>query len=288
MTTSAPTVGWIGLGNIGLPMARRVLAAGLPLQVWARRRETAAPLVDAGASLAENPETLARACDVIATIVGGPDDVRDLHRRMAPRARPGTVFVDMTTASPGNARESGELAALAGAFAIDAPVTGGVAGATQGALTSFVGGDADALARARPVLEAFCKRIVPCGPAGSGYRMKLVNQTIVAGILLGLADGAALARAGGMSAPTVKDALGIGTASGVLFDSYLPRMVEPGGAVTFTLGMFRKDLGVAHDEAVACGSSTRLLDFAIATVDAACARHGERAGVQFLAAADPR
>lgn len=287
MTTSAPTVGWIGLGNIGLPMARRVLAAGLPLQVWARRRETAAPLVDAGASLAENPEALARACDVIATIVGGPDDVRDLHRRMAPRARPGTVFVDMTTASPGNARESGELAALAGAFAIDAPVTGGVAGAMQGALTSFVGGDADALARARPVLEAFCKRIVPCGPAGSGYRMKLVNQTIVAGALLGIAQGAALARASGFPPQTVKDALGTGSASGFLFDGYFVRMMESAGPVSFTLGLFRKDLTLAQAECAAHGLSTAFVDYAIAAVDRAAARHGEAAGVQVLADRDP-
>ena len=284
MTTPAPTVGWIGLGNIGLPMARRVLAAGLPLYGLGaqargrgadRRRRclvrgepgSPCPRLRRGRDDRRRPRRRPRA----APAHGSPraaghrvrrhdDGVAGQRARVRRTGRPRRRVRDRR---PGDRRGRRR---------------------TQGALTSFVGGDADALARARPVLEAFCKRIVPCGAAGSGYRMKLVNQTIVAGVLLGLADGAALARAGGMSAPAVKDALGVGTASGFLFDSYLPRMVEPGGAVTFTLGMFRKDLGVAHDEAVACGSSTRLLDFAIATVDAACARHGARAGVQFLAA----
>ncbi|MBK6395157.1 MAG: NAD(P)-dependent oxidoreductase [Betaproteobacteria bacterium] len=150
-------------------MARRVLWPGFHCRLGAgARRETAAPIVGAGASLAENPEALARACDVIATIVGGPDDVSELHRRMAPVARPGTVFVDMTTASAGQRAESGELAALAGAFAIDAPVTGG---------RRRDAGRADVvrrrgrrcIARACPVLQAFRKRIVPCGAPGPGY-----------------------------------------------------------------------------------------------------------------------
>ena len=287
MTDPTPSVGWIGLGNIGAPMARRVLAAGLPLRVWARRPASTRDLALAGAIVADTPEALARDCDIVATIVGGPDDVVELHRRMIPAARRGAVFVDLTTASPGTASESGALAARAGALAIDAPVTGGVAGAAQGSLTCFVGGDAAALARARPVLAAFCRRIVPCGPPGSGSRMKLVNQTIVAGVLLGLAEGAALARAWGMEAPLVKEALGSGTASGFLFDAYLPRMIEPGGAVTFTLGMLRKDLGLARAEGLALRGDARFLEDALAAVEIACARHGDGAGVQFLAAADP-
>jgi len=287
MTNPSPSVGWIGLGNIGAPMARRVLDAGLPLRVWARRPASIGSLAAAGATVADSPEALARGCDVVATIVGGPDDVRELHRRMIPAARRGAVFVDMTTASPDNASESGVLAARAGARAIDAPVTGGVAGATRGTLTCFVGGQDEALACARPMLATFCRRIVHCGKPGAGYRMKLVNQTIVAGTLLGLAEGAALARSWGMAAPLVTEALGAGTASGFLFDAYLPRMVEPGGAVTFTLGMLRKDLRLAQAEARAQRGGSRFLDDALAAVDAACARHGDQAGVQFLAASDP-
>ncbi len=288
MTTSRPTVGWIGLGRIGLPMARRVLAAGFPVVAWARRPASADPLVAAGATLAESPEALARACDVVVTIVGGPADVRALHAAMLPHARRGAVFVEMTTAAPADAAAAQALAAPSGVLVLDAPVTGGVAGAERGSLTAFVGGDAAALARVRPVLAAFANRIVHCGAAGAGYRMKLVNQTIVAGVLLGLADGAALARAGGLSSSAVKDALSAGTASGFLFDAYIERMVTGSGAATFTLGMFRKDLALARDEAAARGGNTRLLEFAIGAVDAARACHGDAAGVQALAAADPR
>ena len=287
MTDPKPSVGWIGLGNIGAPMARRVLAAGLPLRVWARRPESTRDLALAGAIVADTPEALARDCDVVATIVGGPDDVRELHRRMMPASHEGSVFVDLTTASPENAKESGALAARFRVHAIDAPVTGGVAGATRGTLTCFVGGQDDALACARPMLATFCQRIVHCGKPGAGYRMKLVNQTIVAGTLLGLAEGAALARSWGMAAPLVTQALGAGTASGFLFDAYVPRMIEPGGAVTFTLGMLRKDLGLARAEARAQRGSSRFLDDTLAAVEAACARHGDEAGVQFLAAPDP-
>lgn len=276
-------VGWIGLGRIGAPMALRVAAAGFPLVVWARRAGQAAPLVAAGAEVAPVPEALGE-CDVVATIVGGPDDVRALQRRLLPRMRRGAVFVDMTTAAPGLAGEALAAGAPAGIGTLDAPVTGGVAGAQRGALTSFVGGDAAVLDAVRPMLGAFSARIVHAGPAGAGYRMKLVNQAIVAGTLLGLASGARLARAGGFAAPAVADALASGTASGTLFDSYLGRMIGQAGPVTFTLAMLRKDVALARDEAAALGVDGAFLDAVLAAVDAALARHGADAGVQALAA----
>ena len=280
-----PRVGWIGLGNIGAPMALRVAAAGFPLQAWARHPEQAAALAAAGATLATDPESLAQRCDLVATIVGGPQDVSELHRRMIPVARRGTLFVDMTTAAAANADEARVLAASVGANVLDAPVTGGVGGAQRGALTAFVGGDAGALERARPLLAAFCARVVHAGPPGAGYRMKLVNQTMIAGTLLGLAGGARLARACGFASPALKDALSGGTAAGFLFDSYVARMIDGDGPVTFTLGMLRKDLRLARDEVAACGLDTGFHDAALAAVEAACVRHGEREGVQALAAA---
>lgn len=277
-------VGWVGLGRIGLPMAERVLAAGHELHVWSRRDGATASLVAAGARRAASPEDLARTCGVVATIVGGPDDVRELHGRMLPHARRDALFVEMTTAAPRVAADSAALSARSGAQVIDAPVTGGVAGAAAGTLTAFVGGDGATIERARPLLAAFCRRIVTCGGAGAGYRMKLVNQAIVAGTLLGLAAGASMARAGGFDGPAVKEALGTGTASGFLFDAYLTRMVDPGGAVSFTLAMLRKDASLARDEAGSLGIDPAFLDDALAAIERACARHGEDAGVQFLAA----
>jgi 3-hydroxyisobutyrate dehydrogenase-like beta-hydroxyacid dehydrogenase len=279
-----PTIGWIGLGAMGLPMARRLLADDCELFVWARRADSASALVEAGAQRADDPEALAQRCDVVFTIVGGPADVVALHRRMLPHARHGAAFVDMTTASPAAANELEALARTAGAAWLDCPVTGGAAGARNGTLTIFAGGDEATVERCRPLLSRLGSRIVPCGPAGGGYRMKLVNQTIMAGALLGIAQGAAFARACGLSAAHVGDALGAGTASGPLFQSYLGRMVEPGGPETFSLAMLRKDLTLARDDAAAHGATTRFLDFALQLVADACERFGERAGVQWLAA----
>jgi 3-hydroxyisobutyrate dehydrogenase-like beta-hydroxyacid dehydrogenase len=277
-----PTVGWVGLGNIGMPMACRVHDAGFALRVWARRAEAAQPLLDRGAHWSDSPEALARESDVLVTIVAGPDDVLALHRRMLPQAKRAVVVLEMTTASPATALALHSLSTHA--EILDCPVTGGVAGAREGKLTSFVGGNGATLSRARPVLETLSQRIVHCGDAGSGYRMKLVNQAMIAGVLLGLAQGSALARASGFTGSQLVEALGQGTASGVLFHSYVARMIEPGGAETFALGMLRKDLRLARDESVASGIDSAFLELAIARVDRACARFGEHAGVQFLAA----
>ena len=277
-------VGWIGVGHIGLPMAQRVRAAGFELAVWARRRDAAAPLLDAGAAWCDSLAELARSCDTVCTCVGGPDDVLGLHRQLMPAARPGTLFIDHSTAAPGTATASARLASDVGMQVLDAPITGGAAGATRGTLTSFVGGDVTALARARPLLQAFSARIAPCGGHGGGYRVKLINQLLMVGSLLALADAGMLARAAGLDGPTLKDALAGGSGSSALFDSYFLRMMAPAGAASFSLGLLRKDLRLAHDEALSLGSPTRLLDAALAAVDAACQRHGPDAGLQMLAA----
>jgi len=283
MHKTPPTVGWIGLGRMGAPMAARLLGAGWPLRVWARRPEACAAVVAGGAVAVDSPAALARECDFIVTIVCGSADVAALHAQMLPQARPGAVFIEMTTASPGTALRSAALAADRGACVLDAPVSGGVAGAKQGTLAIFVGGEGTVLARAAPLLDALGRHVVHCGEAGAGYRMKLVNQTMVAGTLLGLAEGAALARSGRFGAELLTRSLAHGTAGGRLFDSYATRMLGVSGDVTFTLGLLRKDLRLAREEAVAAGAGTRLLDVALQALDDACAQHGEAQGVQWLA-----
>ncbi len=279
------SVGWIGLGRIGLPMAQRVRAAGGPMQVWARRREAAAPLLATGATWADSPDQLATTCTTLCTVVGGPGDVQALHEQLMPLAQPGTVFIDCSTAAVQTALAAQNLASQYGLHSVDAPITGGVAGATQGTLTSFVGGTETALQLATPLLQIFCKRIIHCGPTGGGYRTKLINQTLMAGTLLGLADGAQLARASGLPAQTLQDTLASGTAASFLLPNYLQRMMSGDGPVTFTLGLLRKDLQLALDEAQQLGLQPRLLQAAWQAVDAACRRHGTEAGVQMLAVA---
>ena len=276
-------IGWIGLGRMGLPMAQRLLAAGHPLTVWARRPEAMASLRDAGAAVAATPEDLACRCACVVTMVGGPTDVDALHARLMPAAMPGTLFIDMSTAAPATAGAAQDRAARHGHTALDAPVTGGVAGAQRGTLTAFVGGEPGALARARPLLELLCQRLVPCGAAGSGYRTKLVNQTLMAGALMGVADGLRLARAAGLQADFLRQALAGGTGASTVLEAYLPRMLGGDGPVTFTLALLLKDLRLARAEAAALDLPAPLLDAAIAAVDGAIAGHGAEAGLQVLA-----
>ncbi len=283
LPTPADRIGWIGVGRIGLPMAERVLAAGWPLELWARRREAALPLLERGAQWVDDAALLGERCDIVCTIVSGPDDVRALQSRLMPLARPGTLFIDMSTAAPRDAQAAQKLARAHGLQVLDAPVTGGVAGAQRGSLTSFVGGETGAMERARPLLASFSQSLIACGASGSGYRTKLINQTLMAGVLMGLADGARLARASGIEAAGLQSALAGGTARSFLLENYLPRMMGGEGPVTFTLGLLLKDLRLARDETQALELPAPLLDAAIAAVAAAIERHGMEAGVQALA-----
>lgn len=313
-------VGWIGLGRIGLPMAERVRAAGWPLLLWARRAAegsvpssspsseslsapSSAPAFHPPASLAaggaelawvDRAEALAARCDIVCTVVTGPDDVRELHERLMPVARPGTLFIDLSTAAPATAAASAALAQRHGLLCLDAPVTGGVAGAARGALTCFVGGEPAAVERGRALLGAFAQRIVACDGPGGGYRTKLINQTLMAGALMGLADGARLAVAAGggagaaASAAALQPALAGGTGASFLLEGYWTRLTgaaagEP-GPVTFTLALLQKDLQLARAEGRALGVPTPLLDATLAAVATAIERHGPQAGVQMLAA----
>lgn len=280
-----PTIGWIGLGNIGRPMAERVLAAGWPLVLWARRREAAEPLLALGAERAESGAQLLPRCDVVCTVVSGPADVLALHRALMPLARPDTLFIDCSTASPRTVAATEHALGDQLKPALDVPVTGGVAAARQGKLTGFVGATSANLERARPLLESFCSQLVPCGPRGHGYRAKLINQTLVAGILMGLADGARLARAAELKldASQLQAALAGGTANSALLGAYLPRMLSGEGAVSFTLALMEKDLQLARAEAAELGLNMPLLDATLASLRAAIARHGGAAGVQALA-----
>jgi len=281
---STPCVGWIGLGSMGRPMAERVLAAGWPLAVWARERASAQPLVDQGARWAPSLAELAQGRTHVLTMLRGTEDVRQVHQALLPHVAAGTHVIDMTTAAPGVAGPLASQLQERGANWLDCPVTGGIAGARAGTLTLFAGGAAAAQEGSRPLLERLGQRIVDCGGVGSGYRMKLINQTLMAGALLGLAEGAAMARAGGLGGAALRQALDGCTGSGWMFDAYAERMVDGGGAVGFTLAMLHKDIELALAAAQELGrAGTPVLSQALAVVRSACERHGPQAGVQALA-----
>lgn len=193
-------VGFIGLGAMGGAMARNVSRAGFPLAVWARRRESAQPILSLGAEWADSPAELARRSDVVITIVTNSPDVEEVVRGPAgllEGAANGLVIVDMSTISPSVSRELAQAAAEKSVIFLDAPVSGGTQGADAGTLTIMVGGEETGLERARPVLEAMGQNVFHVGPSGTGEVIKLVNNILVGVIAAATAEALVLgARAG--------------------------------------------------------------------------------------------
>jgi 3-hydroxyisobutyrate dehydrogenase len=176
------TIGFIGLGSQGAPIARRIAQAGWPLQVWARRRQETSPAAAEGASVASSPLALGAACDLVGVCVTSDDDVRDVVLRDGDGVlfgmRPGSILVIHSTVAPETVIELDAMARLRGVHVLDGPVSGGPQGAAAGTMTIMVGGEADPLARARPVFESFASTIALLGAVGSGQLMKLVNNNL--------------------------------------------------------------------------------------------------------------
>ncbi|HVW43692.1 MAG TPA: NAD(P)-dependent oxidoreductase [Amycolatopsis sp.] len=176
------TVGFIGLGDQGAPIAQRILAAGWPLRVWARRSASVAPLVAAGAVVAGSPAELGAACDLVGVCVSTDDDVREVVLRdgdgvLSGMAKGGVIAVH-STVSPDTVRELHREARQRDVALLDAPVSGGSGGARAGTLTVMVGGDAEPVTVARPVFDTFAGTVAHLGPVGAGQEMKLLNNNL--------------------------------------------------------------------------------------------------------------
>ncbi|MGE5793592.1 MAG: NAD(P)-dependent oxidoreductase [Bacteroidota bacterium] len=283
--TAGTTIGFIGLGNMGRPMAANLLASGHRLFVHSRTSIKAAALVEAGATWCDDPGAVARDADAVITMVGGPDDVAGLYRDALFRAaRDGTLLIDMTTSSPRLAAALHDEAVARRLRLLDAPVTGGVGGAAAGTLAIMVGGDEADYRAARPILERLGKRIVWCGPAGSGQRLKLTNQTMVACIVVGLAEGFGLAAAGGLDLARLAPTLGEGTAGGFLFKAYAEKMIAGDFAATFSIAHFVKDLRLAAAEADSLGVEAVALRAALGQFERLARERGDALGIQAIAA----
>jgi 3-hydroxyisobutyrate dehydrogenase len=244
------TVGFIGLGAMGLPMANNVMKAGFPLTVWARRPERAESLREAGAAWADTPRALAEHCEVIVTCVTNSPDVRDLvlDTGLLDGARAGTVIVDMSTIAPATSRELAERCAERQVWFLDAPVSGGTQGAAAGTLTIMVGGDAAALETARPVLEAMGKRIFHVGPSGAGEVVKLVNNLLVGTIAAATAEALVLGAKAGADVATMAEVVGASTgASWQLANQFPLRAFTGSFQPGFMTDLLVKDLDLALD-----------------------------------------
>lgn len=184
-----PVCGFVGLGSQGAPMARRMIDAGFETLLWARREVSLAPFRGKGARFATSVEELGKAADHVGLCVVNDEDVREIARRLLPVMRPGSVLAIHSTIRPDTCRALAGEASARSVDVIDAPVSGGAPAAEAGQLTVMVGGAADALARARAVLETFAELIVYLGEIGAGQYAKLINNSLFVANL-GLADAA--------------------------------------------------------------------------------------------------
>lgn len=245
-------VGWIGTGVMGAHMARHIYAAGYThLTVYNRTAAKAQPLVDAGATRGASPAAVAAASDVVFTMVGYPADVRAViggADGVLSALPPGGVVVDLTTSEPALAAELAAAAAARGCHALDAPVTGGDVGARKGTLSVMVGGDADAAAAVRPLLDCFASTVTYFGAPGTGQHCKMANQVTIASSMLGLCEGLVYAHKAGLDLEAYLGAIRGGGAGSFSIESYAPRVLARDMAPGFYVRHFVKDLGIAVGE----------------------------------------
>lgn len=249
-------VGWIGLGVMGRPMAGHLLAAGHEVAVWARNPATAAPLADHGFAVCASPAELAARSDVVVTIVTSSADVEGLAfgpAGLAAGLTPGGVHVDMSTIAPAMARSLAVRYAERGLGWIDAPVSGGEAGARAATLAIMAGAQAEVLERVRPLLHALGKSLVHVGPPGAGQVAKACNQLIMVAAIEACAEAMSLAQANGVDLGAVRTALLGGSAASRVLEVMGDRMVRRDFAPGIESRLHHKDFGLVLQEAVALG-----------------------------------
>ncbi len=241
-------VGFVGLGTMGAPMARNLAKAGFALAVASRTASKARTLAEElGAQFCESPEEVGRASDVVVSCLPDSPEVEEVH--LGPRgtvrgAAAGTVVIDCSTIAAEAARAiAARLAAAQIAF-LDAPVSGGQKGAVEGALTFFVGGEDDALEKARPVLLAMGKRITHLGPAGAGQLGKAANQIAVAGNLVAVSETIAFARKAGLPLDALHEALLGGAAASWMLEVLGRKMIDRDFRPAFAIKHQQKDLAI--------------------------------------------
>ena len=245
-------IGFIGLGLMGRPLAQHLAAAGHQLHLWARREASLDPFRESGARFHPSPAAVARAADIVITIVADSPDVNALALGpdgLIEGAHPGLIVIDMSTIAPSMARHVAAQLAEAGVAFLDAPVSGGEKGAKEASLTIMVGGDADAFDMVRPVLACLGRTITHIGPSGAGQVAKSCNQTIVAATMAGVAEALQLARKSGVDAATVREALLGGFAYSRILEHHGRRMLEGDFAPGFKAWMHQKDLRIVLNEA---------------------------------------
>ncbi|MHB2027890.1 MAG: NAD(P)-dependent oxidoreductase [Acidimicrobiales bacterium] len=245
--TARERVGFAGMGTMGAPMALNLAKAGYALTVWNRTQGRARELLEHGAVEVATPRELAAASDVVITCLTDAPQVEEVlfaKDGLASGLAAGSLYIDCTTLNPLKAQEFAERLRVLGVGALDAPVSGGSEGAQLGTLTIMVGGTDEDVARADPLLRAMGKTISHLGPLGSGQWAKAINQVILSGVYLGVAEGVTLALKAGLDAQKVVEALAGGAGDSWVLKNRADRMIKNEYPLGFKIALHRKDLAI--------------------------------------------
>lgn len=250
-------IGFLGLGTMGAAMAANLARAGFAVTAWNRTDRAIPALNELNVNRAGTPADVARTTDVVVVCVSDTPDVEAVlfgPNGLVDGARDGQLVIDCSTISPSATREFAGRLAERGVALVDAPVSGGSEGAQKGTLTIFCGGDAAAVERARPILAAMGRTITHVGPNGAGQAVKAVNQVILAGTYVGVAEGIVLATKAGLDVEQVVEALGGGAAQSWVLANRSGRMRENEYPLGFKVALHRKDLAIALEMAREMGA----------------------------------
>jgi len=251
-------VGFVGLGTMGLAMAANARRAGFDVSAWNRTPGRAGELEELGVKILDTPAAVAAASDVVITMVSDTPDVEAVlfgPAGVAQGVKAGSLVVDMSTIAPSATRDFAARLAKQQVAMLDAPVSGGSEGAKKGTLSIFVGGESADLERARPVLQSLGTTITHVGPIGAGQAVKAVNQVILAGTYLGVAEGIVLALKAGLDVDQIVAALSGGAAQSWVLTNRSGRMKDNDYPLGFKVALHRKDLGIALGMARELGAS---------------------------------
>ena len=250
MEPSTP-IGWIGTGVMGVSMCGHLIRRGHPMTVYNRTKSKAEPLIEAGATWVDTPRAVAQASEVVFSIVGFPDDVRQTilgDDGALAGCDAGNMIVDMTTSEPALAIEIAKLAAEKGVHSVDAPVSGGDVGAREARLSIMVGGERSSVDKVMPLFESMGQTVVHQGGPGAGQHTKMVNQTLIATNMIGVCEALMYGHKAGLDLPTVMKSVASGAAGSWSLSNLGPRIIDGNFDPGFYVEHFLKDMGIALAE----------------------------------------
>jgi 3-hydroxyisobutyrate dehydrogenase len=279
------TVGFIGLGVMGNSMAKHIIQAGYPLNVYTRTKEKADELIQLGAEWKETVSELTKDSEIIITMIGFPKDVEEIYLGkdgILQSAKSGTYVIDMTTSQPTLARKIFEQARVKDIYALDAPVSGGDVGAKEARLAIMVGGVKEAFEQCKPLFEVMGQNIVYQGEAGAGQHTKMCNQIAIASGMIGVCEAIAYAEKSGLDPTNVLKSISTGAAGSWSLSNLAPRMLADDFEPGFFVKHFIKDMGIALEESTNMNVNTPGLKLAHQLYEQLAESGEENSGTQAL------